>query len=154
MCTMLLTAIIENKKISLSNERLLQVGALVYRINQGKIETLLITSRTTKRWIIPKGWPIPGKTLAQAALCEAYEEAGIRGAVEATPIGRYDYEKSDVPQEVSRFSVDVFAVFYSHQEKKWPERGQRVFEWLSREEAAERVAEPGLKEIFLTFTPH
>lgn len=151
---MLLTTIIENKKINLSNDRLLQVGALVYRMNEGKVEILLITSRSTKRWIIPKGWPMPGKTLAQAALREAYEEAGVRGAVTAMPIGRYNYEKTDVPLNVGQFSVDVFSVLYSHQEKKWPERGQRVFEWVNREEAALRVDEPGLKAIFLSFAPY
>ena len=73
------------------------MGALVYRLKNDAVEFLLITSRGTGRWIIPKGWPMPGRTLAQAALREAYEEAGIRGIVETSSIGSYQYYKCDMP---------------------------------------------------------
>lgn len=144
-----------DKKIIVNGTHLLQVGALVYRLQNGKVEFLLITSRGTGRWIIPKGWPMPGKTLSQAALQEAYEEAGVRGIVETKAIGSYQYVKADVPAgENGKFSVDVFAVLYSHQEKKWPERGQRIFEWVPPDEAANRVIEPELKNLLLQYRPH
>lgn len=144
-----------DKKIIVNGSQFLQVGALVYRLKNDAVEFLLITSRGTGRWIIPKGWPMPGRTLAQAALREAYEEAGIRGIVETSSIGSYQYYKYDMPVgENGNFNVDVFAVLYSHQEKKWPERGQRIFEWVTPQEAAKRVSEPQLKEILLNFEPH
>lgn len=144
-----------DKKIIVNGTQFLQVGALVYRLKEEAVEFLLITSRGTGRWIIPKGWPMPGKTLAQAALREAYEEAGIRGIVEISSIGAYQYCKYDMPAgENGNFSVDVFAVLYSHQEKKWPERGQRIFEWVTPQEAGNRVSEPQLKDILLNYRPH
>lgn len=144
----------QGKHIVLPTGRMLQVGALVYRVSGETLQVLLITSRGTGRWIVPKGWPMPGKTLAQAALREAYEEAGVRGAVQSVPLGRYNYEKHDVPRsENGHFSVDVFAVLYSHQEKKWPERGQRIFEWIAPQEAASRVDEAELKTILEKFDP-
>ncbi|WP_297322161.1 NUDIX hydrolase [uncultured Bartonella sp.] len=143
-----------DKKIVVDGTRLLQVGALVYRLKNGNVEFLLITSRGTKRWIIPKGWPMPGRTLSQAALQEAYEEAGVRGIVEIKSIGSYEYVKADIPAgENGNFSVDVFAVLYSYQEKKWPERGQRIFEWVTPQEAANRVIEPQLKNLLLQYRP-
>jgi len=146
------SAIIQEKRILLGDGRFLQVGALVYRFLPDKLQILLITSRKRKRWIVPKGWPMPGKTLSQAALQEAYEEAGVRGVVHAHPLGHYTYEKSDMSKgKNDHFDVEVFAVLFSHQEKKWPERKQRVFEWVTPEEAATRVDEPGLKQIFLEF---
>jgi len=118
-----------------------------------ELQIMLITSRTTRRWIIPKGWPMPGKTLAEAALQEAYEEAGVRGIIEPRPIGHYVYEKSDMPEgKNGPFGVDVFAVAFSHQEKEWPECKKRTFAWMTPAEAAARVNEPELKQIFLEFS--
>lgn len=143
-----------DKKIIVNGTHFLQVAALVYRLQKGSVEFLLITSRGTGRWIIPKGWPMPGRTLSQAALQEAYEEAGVRGIAETISIGSYQYTKTDMPNgENGNFTVDVFAVLYSHQEKKWPERGQRIFEWVTPKEAANRVIEPQLKKLLLEYRP-
>ncbi|WP_297327818.1 NUDIX hydrolase [uncultured Bartonella sp.] len=148
------TLVAADKKIVVYGTHFLQVGALVYRLHKGAVEFLLITSRGTGRWIIPKGWPMPGRTLSQAALQEAYEEAGVRGIAETISIGSYQYTKTDMPNgENGNFTVDVFAVLYSHQEKKWPERGQRIFEWVSPNEAANRVVEPQLKKLLLEYKP-
>ena len=76
----------------------LQYGALPYRVTKtGDIEFLLVTSRETGRWIIPKGWPIAGLEPAEAAAREAYEEAGVRGVVGIRAIGEYAYKKSSGP---------------------------------------------------------
>lgn len=144
---------IKTKTIWLRDSCFLQVGALVYRYQSANLEILLITSRGTGRWIIPKGWVMPDRSLAQAALREAYEEAGVRGVVEVKAIGSYEYRKYDLPEEKNLFIVDVFPVLFSHQEKKWPEKKQRQYEWVSIEEACERVDENGLKVILQNFMP-
>ena len=71
-----------------------QYGALPYRLDDdGSVEVLLVTSRETKRWIIPKGWPIKGLKPSKAAAREAYEEAGVRGRIAGRAFGHYVYEK-------------------------------------------------------------
>lgn len=148
-----MSAIATSKIVPLNNGHLLQVAALVYRYQGENIEVLLITSRGTGRWIVPKGWPIPGRSSAQAALREAYEEAGVRGTAEANAIGSYEYKKYDLPEGQNLFTVEVFPVLFSHQEKKWPEKQQRQYEWVSQQEAAARVDEEQLKDILLDFFP-
>lgn len=141
------------KIVPVDDEHLLQVAALVYRVKGAKTEILLITSRGTGRWILPKGWPMPGRTSAQAALREAYEEAGVRGTAETHAFGSYEYKKYDLPEGENLFTVDVFPILFSHQEKKWPEKQQRQYEWVSPEEAARRVDESELKTLLLKFAP-
>ena len=59
-----------------------QVAALCWRMGQGgAVEILLVTSRDTGRWVIPKGWPMDGKSASAAAAREAWEEAGVKGTV-------------------------------------------------------------------------
>ncbi|WP_455474800.1 NUDIX hydrolase [Bartonella sp. B30(2025)] len=143
-----------NKHIFLSDGRFLQVGAMIYRIKNESLEFLLITSRRSGRWIIPKGWPVPNKSFAQAALQEAFEEAGIRGIIETSPIGTYEYEKSDLLiAKNKKICVYVFAVLHLYQEEKWTEKSQRTYEWVSASEAIRRVKEPQLKELFLHYKP-
>jgi 8-oxo-dGTP pyrophosphatase MutT (NUDIX family) len=143
-----------DRRVQMPDGRVRQVAALVYRIKKNQPEILLITSRGTGRWVLPKGWPQVGKTFAQSARTEAYEEAGIRGDVAPLPIGSYVYEKNDVcDKDGGDFIVDVFPMRFSRQEKKWPERGQRRSEWVSIEESARRVEEPGLRDIIASFDP-
>ena len=140
------------KRILTSSGRLQQVAALVHRGDMGALKVLVITSRGTGRWIIPKGWPQVGRTLAETALCEAYEEAGIRGEVSPTPIGTFCYCKTDLPPErINQFIAAVFTVQFTRQEKDWPERAQRICEWVSPQEAACRVEETELKQILNQF---
>jgi len=144
--------IVRHKNILLESGRLLQVGALVYRYEEGDLRFLLITSRGTGRWIIPKGWPMPGRSLAKAALREAYEEAGIRGTLDRTSCGCYDYEKHDMAVGTNnRFTVEVYGVAYTQQKKKWPEQAERSFLWVSKEEAIKKLREKGLKKILKNF---
>lgn len=144
-----------DKRILTAAGRLLQVAALVYRYPGPSPEILLITSRGTGRWIIPKGWPKAGKTLHDMALREAFEEAGIRGTVDPDPIGQFDYKKYDLPPEaIPSFTVNVYAVEFRRMAKNWPERGQRISEWLSPEDASERVDEPELKTLLLNMPEH
>ncbi len=141
------------KRILTPSGRLQQVAALVYRREMGALQVLVITSRGTGRWIIPKGWPQVGRTLAVTALREAFEEAGVRGEVSQEPIGSYSYCKSDLPPErINQFTVAVYAVQFTSQEKNWPERDQRFCEWVSPAEAAKRVEETELKQILSGFS--
>ncbi|MDS9466519.1 NUDIX hydrolase [Paracoccus sp. MBLB3053] len=123
----------------------IQVAALCLDSSNGKV--LLVTSRGTGRWIVPKGWPMPGISLADAALQEAWEEAGVRGKVNQNSIGRYKYDKEQdrgfsIPIEVHVYQVDVKSLADDFLEVK--ERKRR---WYKPERAAELVAESGLKEM-------
>lgn len=126
-----------------------QYGALPWRRTDG-LKILLITSRETKRWVIPKGWPIDGLTPAESAAQEAFEEAGIRGIANGMSYGHYDYQKQ-LRGEVRHCRVDVFALEVNQILEKWPERRQRKRQWFDVEEAAGLVAEPALAAIIRRF---
>src|SRR5215468_11570993 len=75
--------------------RRLQYGALPYRTSNGhRAQFMLVTSRETRRWIIPKGWPKRGKSPHRSAAREAFEEAGVIGAVGRRPVGSFSYAKN------------------------------------------------------------
>ena len=128
-----------------------QFAALCYRIRNDKPEVLLITSRGTGRWIVPKGWPMDGMTPAKAALQEAWEEAGVRGRPIDQCLGIYSYSKGGsggLPCLALVYPVRVKSL-----EKNFPENGQRKRKWFSPKKAAARLSEPDLAEIVRTFDP-
>jgi uncharacterized protein len=131
-----------------------QYGVLAYDIGpDGEPRFLLITSRRTKRWIIPRGNPIRGLTPWQSAAQEAYEEAGLSGVVARREIGTYKYRKRRrIGTEVTA-NVHVFPLRISLQSGNWPEHDERQTRWFSREEAAAAVDEPGLKALILGYSP-
>ncbi|MET0338041.1 MAG: NUDIX hydrolase [Caulobacter sp.] len=129
-----------------------QYAALPFRDREG-LEILLITSRETQRWVIPKGWPMERKTAAGAAATEAWEEAGVKGEVTETAIGAYRYEKVLKKGESLRCRVDVFPLRVLVQTISWPESDQRTLQWFKPNEAADAVAEPELAELIRAFTP-
>ncbi len=108
---------------------------------------MLISSRDTGRWVIPKGWPIKGLTPAQTAAREAYEEAGIGGMMSKKPIGEFEYGKRLDNGKVQPTRVEVFALEQMVQHPDWPEQGQRRMQWFSVPDAVEAVEEPELKVI-------
>jgi 8-oxo-dGTP pyrophosphatase MutT (NUDIX family) len=122
-----------------------QIAAMPLRLTSlGNIEVLLLTSRDTRRWVIPKGWPIRKIGLVESAAREAYEEAGVRGEVlPETPIGTYHYVKSTLWGGLD-IGVDVFVLHVEQQVEEWPEQSERETRWFSPEEAAGLVAEPEL----------
>ncbi len=126
-----------------------QYGALPYRSDKaGALWVLLVTTRRNGRWIIPKGWPIKGLTPKETAAQEAYEEAGARGEMKRRSIGVYSYDKLLDEKEITvSCEVKVFALRVRRLEKVWPEQQQRVVRWFAFSEAAEAVAEPGLKAL-------
>ncbi len=128
-----------------------QYGALCYRLKKNKVEVLVITSRDTGRWIIPKGWPMDGKSAPAAAAREAYEEAGVKGTVFPEAIGSYRYMKG-LPHGLKvDCRVRVFKLAVDDLCKNFPEKGERRAEWVTCAEAADRVHEPGLKTLLLAF---
>ena len=129
----------------------IQYAALPYRIEAGQVWILLITSRGTRRWVIPKGWPMHGRRPQDAAATEAAEEAGIVGEVEDTPLGSYRYDKRLKGDDTSAVQVIVFPFRVQAQAEDWKEQGQRMFEWFRYQRAATLVAEPALRHIIRDF---
>jgi 8-oxo-dGTP pyrophosphatase MutT (NUDIX family) len=108
---------------------------------------MLVTSRETRRWIIPKGWPQKGKAPHHSAAREAYEEAGVVGAVGRRSVGSFAYKKRYNNGRVMACEVHVFPLNVKRQRKQWPERRQREVKWVSAKEAAKKVQEPKLSAI-------
>ena len=130
-----------------------QFAALCYRISKGKTEVLLITSRRTGRWIVPKGWPMDGKTPAECAAQEAWEEAGVEGRAQDRCLGLYSYTKN-VDQETGLPCVAmVYPVRVKSLSAKYPEAKERKRKWFSLRKATQVVGEPELARIIRDFDP-
>ncbi len=130
-----------------------QFAALCYRFNDGEVQILLVTSRGTGRWIIPKGWPHDGKTPAQSAAEEAWEEAGVLGKAKDIPLGLYSYRKQMGDADDLPCVAMVYPVKVKRLAKSFPEVGQRKRKWVSRKKAAQMVSEPELSRILTDFDP-
>jgi len=129
-----------------------QFAALPWRIGDGGIrQVMLLTSRETGRWVIPKGWPMKGRKSAQVASQEAYEEAGLIGhIIGKQAVGSYHYEKRLAKASVL-CEVRVFLFRVDQQLDDWPEKEQRKTQWFDADEAARLVDEGGLAEIIDRF---
>jgi len=121
-----------------------QVAALPLRLaKNGSIEILLVTSRDTGRWIIPKGWTSKRIKDCKAAAREAREEAGVKGKILREAIGTYRYIKRELGNS-ALIEVRVFLLKVSKRCKRWPEKRERRRAWFDIEDAASRVSDPGL----------
>ncbi len=128
-----------------------QVAALPWRGEREALRVLLVSSRETRRWVIPKGWPMKGRSDPEAAAQEAYEEAGLRGIVATGPLGDYGYLKRLKNGQAREVRVDVYAFEVTAQLESWPEQGQRTLEWMTPVEAALAVQEPELRDLIARF---
>ena len=130
-----------------------QYAALCYRVKKktGDVEVLLLTSRDTGRWVIPKGWPMNGRCSYEVAAREAFEEAGVRGTVENQTLGAYSYPKVLKNGLKVTCKVQVYALEVSEISKNFKEKGERKTEWVSCDEAVQRVHEPELRSLLLQF---
>ncbi|HLQ18626.1 MAG TPA: NUDIX hydrolase, partial [Tabrizicola sp.] len=117
------------------------------------VEVLLITSRDTGRWVIPKGWPMPGLAPEAAAAQEAWEEAGVRGAINPLCVGRYGYQKCLSAETSVPCAVAVYGLRVDDLAKTFPEAKERRRKWFALDEAAGLVAEPELAVIISHFIP-
>ena len=130
-----------------------QFGALCWRVHKDEVQVALVTSRRSRRWVLPKGWPQSGATPSEAAAREAYEEAGIEGKTVDVCLGIYSYTKAieggtDLPCVVAIFPLKVKRVL-----PKWPEAKDRKRKWFSTKKAATLVDSPELKRILREFDP-
>ena len=121
-----------------------KVAALCLRDSPAGREVMLVRTFQRQHWIIPKGWPMKNRTLAEAAACEAWEEAGVRGRLRPEPIGSFRYtkiRKSGLPVQCRAhiFRIDVETV-----DDVYPEAGKRQRQWASLPEAAAMVHNPEL----------
>lgn len=135
---------------AMKGERIRQVAAVPYRRGaDGRIEILLITSRETRRFVLPKGWPMKGKSGRKAAAIEAEQEAGVVGKVLKEPVGTYSYwkrlERHFVPVDVTVYLLEV-----EQELSQWRERKSRQRAWLSVEDAATLIDEPELATLLKT----
>ncbi|MFT3732343.1 MAG: NUDIX hydrolase [Hyphomicrobium sp.] len=129
-----------------------QVGALPLRkLRGGGVEVLLVSSRETGRWVIPKGWPAKRLSDAKAAAREAKQEAGVSGKMKGPPIGSYRYRKRMPGGIVRVIDVDVYVLWVKKERKSWPEKDERVREWFAQSDAARLVREPKLKVLIGQF---
>ena len=117
-----------------------------------RLDILLLTTRQSKRWIIPKGWPIKGLRPAKSAAREAFEEAGVRGRVRAKSVGFFAYDKT-LDENGVRVSceVRVFPLLVKRQSETWPEIEQRMVEWVAPDKALTLIEEPELKGLVAAF---
>ena len=130
-----------------------QVAALPLRWDKdGRLRVLMVTSRDTGRWIMPKGWTMEGRKPWRAAEIEALEEAGVAGHISRVPVGEYRYEK--VLDDGSKMScrVTLFPMMVRSVKRRWKERDQRKRRWFSPKGAARAVNEPGLVDLLSQLT--
>lgn len=128
-----------------------QYAALPYRRGRDGVEVMLVTSRGTGRWIIPKGWPMKRKAGHEVAAQEAFEEAGVEGIIEPDRLGQYRYAKVLSSGAQQPCAVDVHLLQVITERDEWPERAERQRAWVSPTQAAKRVDEPELKALMEAF---
>lgn len=124
-----------------------QLGAICWRMHQGRIQILLITSRDTGRWVIPKGWPVKGLNGAGSAEREAWEEAGVEGKISKTCLGLFSYQKALEQDHCVPCVVAIYGLQVEKLSRRYPEQKQRQRKWFAAAEAAALVAEPELSAL-------
>ena len=133
-------------------ESIRQVAAVPFRLNaRGDIEVMLVTSRTTRRFIVPKGWPMKGKSGRKAATIEAQEEAGVLGKTLKEPAGTYSYWKR-LANRFVRVDVIVYLLKVTEELADWQEAKRRQRAWLAPADAAMLIDEPDLSTLVKTLT--
>jgi 8-oxo-dGTP pyrophosphatase MutT (NUDIX family) len=132
-----------------SNGTSTQVAALCWRKHRDQVQVLLITSRDTGRWVLPKGWPMPGHNGPEAAAVEAWEEAGVEGQVSDQVLGLFGYDKVISPVLAHPCMVTVYPLRVATLSRRFPERKERRRKWFTADKAARKVFEPELRALFL-----
>ena len=119
-----------------------QSAVIPYRVRDGQVEVLLVTSRGKGRWIVPKGSIEEDLDSHESAAKEALEEAGVKGRVSPVSLGCYRHGRSKKSP-----IVEVFLMRVEHELKSWPEEDERKRRWIPLDEAYQYVQEPGLRSI-------
>lgn len=120
-----------------------------WRPTPAGVEVLLITSRETKRWVVPRGNVIRGLEPHMSAAQEAWEEAGIRGRTAPESLGLYHYRKRLRFGRAVQAEVHLFPLEVTEELEDWPERKERERRWFDPSAAADAVDEPELKRLIL-----
>ncbi len=131
-----------------------QVAALPWRQGESGVEVLLVTTRTTRRWVIPKGWPMAGKADYEAAAVEAFEEAGVKGHISRDPYGHYGYLKISEKGKARHVEATVYLLEVQHELDLWPEREERERRWMRPQDAIDLTGEGGLIPLLEQFAEH
>ena len=129
-----------------------QCAALPYMVVNDETRVLLVTSRETGRWIVPKGWPVKKIKPYDQAAREAFEEAGVTVRIFRKPFGSYSYDKRLGKLSVY-CTVDVFLLKVERELDEWPESAQRSRKWVSPLEASELVDDKGLASLLMRLAP-
>ena len=126
-----------------------QIGAIpILTVAPDRVEVVLVTTRGSGRWTIPKGNRMAGLPDYRAAETEALEEAGLVGVISEKPLGRYQFwKRQDAHWALA--DVTVFVLSVNEQVETFKEKGQRDIKAFSFEDAAETVYEPGLSALIL-----
>jgi 8-oxo-dGTP pyrophosphatase MutT (NUDIX family) len=127
----------------------IQFGSLPYRMNGSSLQIMLVTSRASGSWILPKGWLAPGLPPHRSAAKEAYEEAGILGQPGSEPIGAFMHRKSTG----RRVQVEIYPLRVTEELENWPERLQRKRRWFNPHQAALVVSNMALRQLISSFRP-
>ena len=130
--------------------KIAQSAVLAYRFDEDAPKVLLITSRRSQRWVLPKGHIEAGQTSRDAARAEAFEEAGVGGRIAETKIGTYSYTKTDVSGNPA-YKVKVYPMEVASLADTWPEQDERRRVWMDFPSAADAVVEPELKSLLNDF---
>lgn len=133
-----------------SRNEIPQSAVLAYSFEGGIPKVLMVTSRGRGRWVLPKGGIEEGQSAKDAAIAEAFEEAGIRGRVADSKVGSYTYCKVDQP-DTNAYHVRVYPMTVEHMSDDWPEKGQRDRTWMDFQSAANAVEEPELQHLLNEF---
>jgi 8-oxo-dGTP pyrophosphatase MutT (NUDIX family) len=132
-----------------------QFAALPYRADaDGGYQVMLVTSRETGRWVVPKGWPMKGKKPARVAEIEAAQEAGIRGKIGRKPLGAFPYTKRMPDGEERLIHVTLYPLLVTDERPSWREDRERQRSWFSQEEASGQVEEGQLAQLILDLERH
>ena len=130
-----------------SQQALSQLACICYKKKNNKVKIILITSRGQRRWLIPKGWLIKGKTPIETVITEVWEEAGITGNVTKKSVGIIKYKKYVPNAEALEISAEVYLMKVNKLYKSYPERLERKRKWFTIKEAIKKVDEPQLSKL-------
>ncbi|MGH1394002.1 MAG: NUDIX hydrolase [Trichormus sp.] len=119
-----------------------QSGVIPYRVRNGRVEILLVTTRDRQRWVMPKGGIVKGMTPPSSAAKEAWEEAGVIGRVEANKLGSYKYRKGGKTYQVKMYLLPVDVV-----SSNYPEASTRYRRWLDVKQAMKLIKKASLKRL-------
>lgn len=122
-----------------------QYGAIPYRIVEGRVVFLMITSRRSANWVFPKGSPIKGLTPAETAMQETWEEAGVRGEIGRGPVGFYLHPHNNKAGALQK--IELFPLLVKEQEDEWPEEPERFRHWALLPQARRLLASRGAARI-------